>query len=107
MKSFVVVIDTQYDFMMPDGALSVEGADALIPVATEFLRGLDPADVEGVLFTFDTHEPEAYAASPESAEFPIHCVRGSAGWRNMLDPGDVDPSIPVWRLEKGVFDMWA
>ena len=25
----------------------------------------------------------------------------------MLDSGAVDPAIPVYRLEKGVFDMWA
>jgi nicotinamidase/pyrazinamidase len=104
---FVVVVDTQRDFMDPDGALSVAGGDALIPAAQAFLRALKPADTAGVLFTFDTHEPEIYARSPEAEQFPPHCVRGSEGWRNVLSPALVDTAIPVYRLEKGVFDMWA
>ena len=107
MKSFVIVIDTQRDFMAADGALSVAGARDLIPSATDFLTRLRPEEVAGVLFTYDTHERGVYEASAEGAEFPLHCVRDSEGWRNVLDPAAIDPSIPVWRLEKGVFDMWA
>lgn len=25
----------------------------------------------------------------------------------MIDAGAIDPAVPVYRLEKGVFDMWA
>jgi nicotinamidase/pyrazinamidase len=107
MQRFVIVIDTQRDFMAADGALSVPGADALIAPMTAWLAGLDPAETAGVLFTFDTHVPEIYARSPEAETFPIHCVRDTAGWRNVLDPGAINPAIPVYRLEKGVFDMWA
>jgi nicotinamidase/pyrazinamidase len=104
---FVVVVDTQWDFMHADGALAVAGADALVPAAEAFLRSLTPDATAGVLFTFDTHEPEIYARSAEAEEFPPHCVKGSEGWANMLDPELVDAAIPVYRLEKGVFDMWA
>ena len=104
---FVIVVDTQKDFMTADGALSVAGADALIGPMRDWLSGLDPADTAGVLFTFDTHVPGIYAGSPEAAAFPIHCVRGSQGWANVLDVALVDLVIPVWRIEKGVFDMWA
>lgn len=104
---FVVVVDTQWDFMHADGALAVAGADALIPAAKAFLASLGPEETAGVLFTFDTHEPEIYARSPEAGQFPPHCVKGSAGWANVLDVGLVDAAIPVYRLEKGVFDMWA
>jgi nicotinamidase/pyrazinamidase len=107
MKRFVVIVDTQSDFMHASGALAVAGAEALIPAAEAFLRALRPEETEGILFTYDTHEPDIYAASPEGEEFPLHCVRGSAGWENVLDPALIDPAIPVWRLEKGVFDMWA
>ena len=72
-----------------------------------WLAALKPDDTAGVLFTFDTHFVETYAASPEAAMFPIHCVRGTQGWRNMLDVALVDAAIPAWRIEKGVFDMWA
>jgi nicotinamidase/pyrazinamidase len=107
MKSFVIAVDTQRDFMAADGALSVAGADALVPAATRYLESLDPEQVAGVLFTYDTHDPDIYAGSSEAEQFPPHCVRGSEGWANMLDPAAVNPRIPLWRLEKGVFDMWA
>ncbi len=107
MRRFVIVVDTQRDFMAAGGALSVAGADALIAPMRRWLAALDPAEIEGVLFTFDTHDPDIYARSPEAKAFPIHCVRGTDGWANLLDPDALDPAIPAWRIEKGVFDMWA
>ncbi len=107
MARFVVVVDTQWDFMAEDGALSVAGADALVAPMRAWLSALQPDETAGVLFTFDTHFAETYAASPEAQMFPIHCVRGTRGWANMLDIALVDPAIPAWRIEKGVFDMWA
>ena len=107
MKDFVIVVDTQRDFMAAEGALSVAGAEALVPALRAFLERLEPEATAGVLFTFDTHDADVYAGSPEAEQFPPHCVRGSAGWENMLGADAVDPAIPAWRLEKGVFDMWA
>jgi nicotinamidase/pyrazinamidase len=107
MARFVVVVDTQWDFMAGEGALSVAGADALVAPMQAWLSALQPDETAGVLFTFDTHFRETYAASPEAQMFPIHCVRGTQGWNNMLEVALVDPAIPAWRIEKGVFDMWA
>jgi nicotinamidase/pyrazinamidase len=107
MARFVVVVDTQWDFMAGEGALSVAGAEVLVPPMQAWLSALQPGETAGVLFTFDTHFTETYAASPEAQMFPIHCVRGTRGWGNMLDVALVDPAIPAWRIEKGVFDMWA
>ncbi|KMS56308.1 isochorismatase [Novosphingobium barchaimii LL02] len=107
MARFVIVVDTQKDFMTAQGALGVTGAEALVEPMNAWLASLDPRDTAGVLFTFDTHEPEIYAGSMEAEAFPIHCVRGSEGWANLLDAALIDPAIPVWRIEKGVFDMWA
>lgn len=106
LKRFVVVVDTQWDFMAAEGALSVNGAEALIVPMQNWLQALSPDDVEGVLFTFDTHVPEIYRNSEEAKSFPIHCIRGSDGWQNMLEVDLIPAAIPVWRLEKGVFDMW-
>lgn len=107
MARFVIVVDTQRDFMLADGALSVAGAETLIEPMQKWLAALRPQETAGVLFTFDSHVPEIYAGSAEAEAFPIHCVRGSDGWTNVLDVTLVDPAIPVWRIEKGVFDMWA
>ncbi|CUS43897.1 MAG: isochorismatase family protein [Pseudomonadota bacterium] len=106
MKKIVIVVDTQADFMNPDGALAVGGADALVAPMNAWLGALSPDGTAAVLFTFDTHFADTYPSSPEAAEFPIHCVRETAGWHNVLDAGRVDSAIPVWRLEKGVFAMW-
>jgi len=107
MARFVIAVDTQKDFMTAQGALGVAGAEGLVEPMNAWLAALDPRDTAGVLFTFDTHEPEIYAGSIEAEAFPIHCVRGSDGWANLLDAALVDPVIPLWRIEKGVFDMWA
>ena len=107
MARFVIVVDTQRDFMAADGALAVPGADALVAPMRRWLSTLDPAETAGVLFTFDTHLPEIYAGSAEAESFPLHCVRGTAGWANLLDAASLDPAIPAYRIEKGVFDMWA
>lgn len=106
MSRFVVVVDTQFDFIASDGALNVAGADALVEPMQAWLDGLHPDDTAGILFTFDTHVPEIYAGSPEAKAFPVHCVTGTPGWENVLGTASIRPSIPIWRLEKGVFDMW-
>jgi nicotinamidase/pyrazinamidase len=107
MKRFVIVVDTQADFMRAEGALPVPGAPALVAPMQEWLAELSPVDTAGVLFTFDTHCEGSYRGSAEAEQFPVHCVRGSAGWDNVLDAARLDPAIPAYRLEKGVFDMWA
>ncbi|MGH6617159.1 cysteine hydrolase family protein [Sphingomonas sp.] len=107
MKSFVVVVDVQGDFIHTDGALPVAGAETLIAPMTAWLSALRPEDTAGVLFTADTHLPDFYARSEEAKQFPPHCMRGTPGWALLLDPVAVDPAIPCYRLEKGVFDMWA
>ncbi len=106
MSRFVIVVDAQRDFMLPDGALYVAGAEALVGPTNEFLASLSPAETAGVLLTFDTHEPERYARSAEAGQFPLHCVRDSAGWQTVLDVLAIDADIPLYTLEKGVFAMW-
>jgi nicotinamidase/pyrazinamidase len=106
MKKIVIVVDTQADFMNPDGALAVAGADALAGPMNAWLAALRPDETAAVLFTFDTHFADTYPLSEEAKEFPIHCVRETPCWHNVLDAGRVDPAIPAYRLEKGVFAMW-
>lgn len=106
ISRFVIVVDAQRDFMLPDGALYVAGAETLVAPMNTWLAALDPADTQGVLMTFDTHDAATYVQSAEAAQFPIHCVRGSSGWQSALDPGAIDPAIPLHTLEKGVFAMW-
>src|SRR3546814_20392247 len=51
--------------------------------------------------------------------FPIHCIKGTVGWENVFlndvtqplwnppTSAYLPPVLPVFTLEKGVFDMWA
>ena len=107
MQRFVIIVDTQADFMLADGALPVAGAEALVAPMQAWLAALQPEETAGILFTFDTHSAETYPGSAEAEQFPIHCVRGTPGWNNMLDAAAIDPAIPTYWLEKNVFDMWA
>lgn len=107
MTDLVIVVDMQADFVRPDGALPVPGAEEIVGPIEAWLATLDPASTAGVLLTYDTHYAETYADTAEAAEFPIHCVRGTDGWRSVLDTASVPDAIPLHRLEKGVFDMWA
>lgn len=104
-KKILVVIDTQYDFMMSDGALPVPDAESLITPLNKFVT--DAAtndDYVGIIFTHDTHNPEEYAASEEAKLFPVHCVLGTPGWSNVINPSlTLDKG---WILRKGVFNMW-
>jgi len=106
MKKFLVVVDTQYDFVMPDGALYVAGAEDIIVPGIKFLANLDPDEYSGVLFTYDTHYQATYFDLPESKQFPIHCVRGTFGHANVFNPSLVSGDIATLDLIKGVFSMW-
>jgi nicotinamidase/pyrazinamidase len=114
-KKIVVIVDTQFDFMMKVGRLPVDGAEALIPDLITYVAALDPEEVEAVVFTFDTHALETFLGSPENLGnpekgepgFDIHCEKGTPGWENVINPTLVPNGIRVFTLEKGVFDMWA
>lgn len=107
MRDLIVVVDTQADFMLPDGALPVPGADAIVHPLAHWLGQRRAADTAAIVFTFDTHFAETYPDSPEAQLFPIHCIKGTPGWRNLLDPLSIPTTIACRTLEKGVFDMWA
>ncbi len=107
MSEVVIVVDAQNDFLREDGALPVPGAEALIAPMERWLAGLDSAQTSGILFTFDTHDPKLYPASAEAKLFPPHCLKGTTGWELAVKRTAIDPRIPQYCLEKGVFDMWA
>lgn len=106
MKNFVVVVDTQYDFMMPDGILYVKGAEETIVPMIQYLTSLKAETTAGVLFTFDTHTKEDYEGSPEAELFPLHCRWSYKGHKNILDRDFVHPQINKMILQKDVFNLW-
>lgn len=107
MKKILIVVDMQGDFACRWGVLYFDGAENVIVPITEFLKTLDPREYAAVVFTMDTHLRETYAQTAESKEFEIHCVRGEKGWDLLIDPAIVPAGIPVYVIEKGVFDVYA
>jgi len=79
MKSlFFMDVDTQRDFMLPDGALYVPGAERIIP---RLRRLFDFARKHGItiISSTDAHTSD----DPEFREFPPHCVQGTTGQRKI------------------------
>lgn len=105
-KKFVIFIDTQVDFMIQGAALYVSGAESIISKLNNFAFHLDPNEIEGVLFTYDTHREATYVDSEEAKQFPIHCVEMTPGWRNVINTDIINSNIPVFSLYKNVFNMW-
>ena len=112
-----VDVDTQIDFMLPDGNLYVPGAERIIPnlqrvTAYAAERGIP------VVSSVDAHSPN----DPEFQQFPPHCVKGTPGQeklpqtllsqrivipneRQELPQGERLPGIQQWILEKQTFDV--
>ena len=96
-KTIFVDIDTQHDFMDPQGALYVPQADRIVPD----LRRLFAAAIESrvpVVSTADYHSQD----DPEVTTygFPAHCVAGTPGQQRlpdtlMPDRAVLDPDGPV------------
>jgi len=102
-KKVVIVVDAQVDFIKEGANLPVPGAEPLIKPINDYLKSLTKEDTHLVLYSFDTHVPEVYAESEEGKIFPPHCVKGTEGWELAVTT-DIEPL--VYKLEKGVFDMW-
>ena len=88
-------VDTQADFMWPDGKLYVPGAEAIAP---NLARLTDYAHAEGIriIASADDHleDHEEISATPDFTHtFPPHCLRGSAGQRRIPETALRNPLV--------------
>jgi nicotinamidase/pyrazinamidase len=86
-------VDTQVDFIRPDGKLPVPDAEEAVPAMARLVRW---AEAEGVthLATADDHEltdPELAAEPDFSTTFPPHCLRGTPGAAKIPETQQHDP----------------
>jgi nicotinamidase/pyrazinamidase len=93
MKTVFFDIDTQYDFLLPAGALSVPGATRILPAVARLNRWAAANGIV-VVSTMDAHTEH----DPEFQIWPGHCVAGTLGQRKhestLLDRR---VTIPSWR----------
>lgn len=74
MKIVFFDVDTQYDFVLPAGALSVPGAARILPAVAR-LNHWAASNGVVVVSTMDAHAE----SDPEFKVWPGHCVAGTLG----------------------------
>jgi len=101
-------VDTQFDFMMPQGKLYVPGAEAIVGAVSD-TRRLALDNGFSILADVDWHstaDPEISDAPDFKETFPAHCIAGSPGAERVgyLGVLPVDylgtEKIPADRLQK-------
>jgi nicotinamidase-related amidase len=96
VRTALVVIDMQNDFVKRGGSMLVPDAEATIP-AIRGLLGLARASRMHVVYSQDTHR----AGDPEWAIWPEHCREGSWGWEIVaeLTPAAEDTVLHQFRYD--------
>lgn len=73
-KRILVVVDYQYDFYSPQGALYVKGGENL----QTNIAGIIP-NFEQVIFTQDWHPASHCSFKINGGQWPVHCVENTPG----------------------------
>lgn len=110
-------VDTQVDFLSPDGKLFVPGSESIVPT----LRRLTEWAAEHtvlVVASADAHHP----SDPEFQQWPPHCLVGTAGQRKIPETSlprqfvlpnhraEIPADLSAWQqvvLEKQQLDVFT
>jgi nicotinamidase/pyrazinamidase len=89
-------VDTQVDFMHPDGKLYVRGAEQTIPAMKVLVDAARAAGIVHVASADDHELTDAeIAAEPDfRTTYPPHCLRGTRGARKIPETDQQDP-VPI------------
>jgi nicotinamidase/pyrazinamidase len=89
-------VDTQVDFMLPEGKLYVPGAEETIPAMGRLVQAAREAGIVHVA-SADDHEltdPEIADEPDFRNTYPPHCLRGTRGARKIPETDQDDP-VPL------------
>jgi nicotinamidase/pyrazinamidase len=89
-------VDTQVDFMLPQGKLYVPGAEQTAPAIRKLVGAARVAGIVHVA-SADDHELTDLEISEEpdySTTYPPHCLRGTRGARKIPETEQDDP-VPI------------
>jgi nicotinamidase/pyrazinamidase len=89
-------VDTQVDFMLPEGKLYVPGAEETAPAMGRLVAAARDAGIVHVA-SADDHELTDAEISEEpdySTTFPPHCLRATRGARRVPETEQLDP-VPL------------
>lgn len=93
-KKILVVVDYQYDFCNPNGALYVNGAEKLQDKIANIIPNFNH-----IIFTQDWHPYTHCSFFENGGEWPTHCVAGTIGAGIPLDLIKISKSFA--QLTKG------
>jgi nicotinamidase/pyrazinamidase len=89
-------VDTQVDFMLPDGKLYVPDAETTAPAMRRLVEAARAAGIPHVA-SGDDHEltdPEISHTPDFRTTYPPHCLRGTRGARKVPETEQEDP-VPI------------
>ncbi len=95
MKTIFWDVDTQYDFMMPDGKLYVPDAEKIIPNLKQLTSYAREKHIP-IFGSVDYHNPNdpEISDNPDFREtFPPHCLKGDPGQEKIEA---TRPENPLW-----------
>ena len=100
MKTLIIV-DFQYDFFNPNGALYVNGSEKVEEELSQYIKV--STDIDEVIFTVDWHAPGHCSFKTNGGEWPMHCVQFTegAGISQKLMNSCIEKGITVKVFKKG------
>jgi len=86
-------VDTQVDFMLPEGKLYVHGAEETIPAMARLVGAARSAGIVHVASADDheLHDPELSDEPDWQNTYPPHCLRGTRGAERIPETKQDDP----------------
>lgn len=88
-------VDTQVDFVSPDGKLYVRGAEEALPAMARLVEAARKSGIPHIA-SADDHElsdPEISATPDFATLWPPHCLRGTPGAMRPLETQQADPVV--------------
>jgi len=79
-RKVLISVDSQEDFIRKNGKLTLDAEE----IIEEIQNRIDSTEYDDIIITMDTHNKEDYEKSDEGKTFPIHCIEGTQGWRNVF-----------------------
>ena len=97
----LVIVDGQYDFCNPAGALYVSGAETAVEHILHFIHTNER--LAEVIFTVDWHQARDASFIPQGGPWPPHCIGFSKGSQidERLVQACLDREIPFRVIRKG------
>ena len=97
----LVVVDCQYDFCNPTGALYVKGAETAVEHILQLINTHE--GLAEVIFTVDWHQARDASFIPQGGPWPPHCIAFAKGSQidERLVQTCLDREIPFRVIRKG------